>query len=128
MNDILYYTVPARIHISLYDMNGNLWRINGGIGFAINEPNLKFQVEKSDKICINLIGKTYQVSYMNDLLKFIMSKFNIGGVKLTLYSLIPEHCWFGSWTITKLAISKAYLDLYDKNISFSELALILKRG
>ena len=40
------YEVPARLHITLCDMNGNLGRINGGLGFSINEPKLIFYVEK----------------------------------------------------------------------------------
>ena len=50
------YEVPARLHITLCDMNGNLGRINGGLGFSINEPKLIFYVEKSNTIKISYVN------------------------------------------------------------------------
>ena len=100
---MIRYEVPSRIHITLCDMNGNLGRMNGSMGFLINDPKLIFCIEKAEK---NEIIYTDNVNN----------------------NTIPEHLGFGSKTITKIAIATAYLEIYNKKVSLQELAKILKRG
>ena len=53
----LKYTVPSRIAINLYDMNGNLGRVDGGMGFSLEYPQLVFEAFKSSDLNINTTGK-----------------------------------------------------------------------
>ena len=38
---------PARLHSGLIDLNGDLGRLYGGLGVAIDHPNTVLEVEKS---------------------------------------------------------------------------------
>jgi beta-ribofuranosylaminobenzene 5'-phosphate synthase len=42
-------TSPSRLHFSLIDLNGELGRVDGGIGVALNEPSLKIEVSAVDE-------------------------------------------------------------------------------
>lgn len=124
------YEVPARLHITLCDMNGNLGRINGGLGFSINEPKLIFYVEKSNTIKISYVNveDKEQKKYIYDELKQLQEVYNLEGIKIIIEKIIPAHMGFGSKSITKLAIAKAYLELYNIEVIWTELATFLKRG
>ena len=37
---------PARIHITLLDLNGSYGRIDGGIGFSIQNPQFILEIPK----------------------------------------------------------------------------------
>ena len=124
------YEAPARLHITLYDMNGSLGRINGGLGFSVNNPKFVFYIEKSENIEIIYKCKEdkEQKEYIYEELKLIKKVYNLLGVKLIIENIIPAHRGFGSKSITKLSMAKAYLELYDKEVDIKELAVILKRG
>lgn len=126
------YEVPARIHITLYDMNGNLGRMNGSLGFAIDSPKLVFYIEKSENI--EVIEKNAEVKsneqreYIYKELMNLKKLYNLHGAKIIIESIIPEHMGFGSKSITKMSIARAYLELYNKKIDNEELAVLLRRG
>ncbi len=128
---ILKYIVPSRIAINLYDMNGALGRVDGGMGFSLEYPRLvfkislseNFQIESKEKMS-NEIKQDIEesVNKLKDLFGF---KENIN---LIIEESIPEHSGFGSKTATLLSISHAYCKLYDKEISYIKLGEILRRG
>lgn len=39
---------PARIHMSLIDLNGSYRRIDGGIGLALSEPQFVLEVQQTE--------------------------------------------------------------------------------
>ena len=43
----VYVKTPARLHLGLIDLNGDLGRIYGGLGVAIDHPNVVLEAEKS---------------------------------------------------------------------------------
>ena len=124
------YEVPSRLHITLCDMNGNLGRINGGLGFSINEPKLIFYAEKSNTIEISYVDveDKEQKKYIYNEIRQLQKLYNLKGIKIIIEKIIPEHMGFGSKSTTKLAIARAYLDLYNIEITWVELATILRRG
>ena len=110
-------------------MNGNLGRMNGSMGFLINDPKLIFCIEKAEKNeIIYTDNVNNKVNYLSDELNFLKSNYNLGNIRIIIENTIPEHLGFGSKTITKIAIATAYLEIYNKKVSLQELAKILKRG
>lgn len=111
-------------------MNGKLKRMNGGLGFAINNPCLVFFVKKCEQIKVIYKNKNDENSfnYIYKDLKMLQKKYGLNGIKIIIEKAIPEHKGFGSKSITKLSIAKAYLELYNIKIEISELAITLKRG
>jgi len=125
------YNVPSRIAINLYDMNGDLGRVDGGMGFSLEYPRLIFEAEKSDELIIednNIIGQEMK----NDIekaLRIIKNKFNFENyIKIVIKESIPEHSGFGSKTATLLSIGHAYCKLNNKEISYKKLGELLTRG
>ena len=43
----IYVRTPARLHLGLIDLGGELGRVFGGIGVAINFPNVILEAESS---------------------------------------------------------------------------------
>ena len=43
----VYVKTPARLHLGLIDLNGDLGRLFGGIGVAIDYPNVTLKTEIS---------------------------------------------------------------------------------
>ena len=53
---------PSRLHLTLLDLNGELGRIDGGLGITINKPNFEINIYDNDSIDnnkkMNLLEKT----------------------------------------------------------------------
>jgi beta-ribofuranosylaminobenzene 5'-phosphate synthase len=127
----LKVTVPSRIAISLYDMNGSLGRNDGGMGFSLKWPRLCFFAKKNNKKRIEV----YCPSVSNEMkesivscLELIQKLYDLDGIFIKITETIPEHSGFGSKTATLLSISYIYLKLYCFDIDFRDLAIIIKRG
>ena len=46
--DVVTVSSPSRLHFTLIDLNGELGRVDAGIGVALNEPSLKIRVSRID--------------------------------------------------------------------------------
>ena len=44
---------PSRIHITLVDLNGAIGRIDGGVGLALEEPNIKLIAKESENVVVS---------------------------------------------------------------------------
>lgn len=122
--------VPSRIAISLIDMNGNLGRIAGGSGFALDKPNLEFVMQQADSIIINdrnLFSSELKAAAKNNLTR-LAKKYRFSGVEVTIKEAIPEHRGFGSKTATLLSLTKMFALLNSIDITYPELALFVGRG
>ncbi len=118
-------TTPARLHFSLIDLNGQLGRIDGGFGLAINEPNFKIVAEPATEIHVE--SDAYQKRAC-EILIHLQSLYQFPGIKLTFLSEIPTHSGFGSGTQLSIGIASAVNVLYDLNFSLLELANAVGRG
>jgi beta-ribofuranosylaminobenzene 5'-phosphate synthase len=122
--------VPSRIAISLIDMNGNLGRCDGGVGFSINRPTLRFTLHKATHLTLADRGhfsEELHMAVMSGLTK-LAEQYDLGGANIVIEESIPEHSGFGSKTATLLSVGKMYSALYHQEISFEELALLFGRG
>lgn len=118
-------TTPSRLHFSLIDLNGDLGRIDGGFGLAINEPKFQMVAEPSTEIQIESIAYTERAS---EILTLLQKIYQFPGIKLDINSEIPTHSGFGSGTQLSLGIASAVNTLYDLNLSVLELANAVGRG
>lgn len=121
----VYVKTPARLHLGLLDLGGELGRIFGGIGVAINYPNvilearpsedLKVAGEKSDtvKLFVNRFLETYNIK---------------AKVDVSIKQTIPEHVGLGSGTQLALAVATALAKLFHVEASTRELAFVMGRG
>ena len=118
-------TTPSRLHFSLIDLNGQLGRIDGGFGLAINEPNFQIVAEPSTEIKVASNAYTERAS---EILTRLQKTYQFPGIKLDLISEIPTHSGFGSGTQLSLGIASAVNILYNLNLNVLELAKAVGRG
>ncbi len=129
MFNAIKVTTPSRLHFSLIDLNGEIGRIDGGFGVALQSPNFKILVERAKQTKISGTTDTKTSEEILKILSTIKKKYDIKNeYKISPKSEIPRHSGFGSTTQLNLAIASAILKLEEIFISPSEIAMTVKRG
>jgi beta-ribofuranosylaminobenzene 5'-phosphate synthase len=120
----IYVKTPARLHLGLIDLNGDLGRVFGGIGVAIDNPNVILEAEKSQLLKVKGEGA--------ELTQKLASQFLVAyGIKekvaIDVKRVIPEHIGLGSKTQLALAIATSISRLYGVKGSIHEFAVTMDR-
>jgi beta-ribofuranosylaminobenzene 5'-phosphate synthase len=116
---------PARLHLGLIDLNGDLGRIFGGLGVGINRPNVILEVQPSEK----LIATGDKNEAVKALAKRFLEKYGIkANAHIKVKQTIPEHVGLGSGTQLALAVAAALSKLFNVNASIKTLAEAMRRG
>ncbi len=115
---------PARLHLGLIDLSGDLGRMFGGIGVAIDHPNVILEVEKSQTLTFS--GKKMELTR-----KLAANFLEASGLKekvsIFVEQTIPEHVGLGSGTQLALAVASAISKLSGLKASTDELATVMGR-
>lgn len=129
MFDAIAVTTPSRLHFSLIDLNGEIGRIDGGFGVALQNPNFKIVIERAKKFEILGVNDDRNYEEILKILNAIKEKFEIKNkYKINIKSEIPRHVGFGSTTQLNLAVASGILKLEEIFLSPNEIAKIVKRG
>ncbi len=121
----IYVKTPARLHLGLIDLRGELGRIFGGIGVAIDYPNVILEAQTSQSLTVSG-EKSDQVKLLVE--RFLENYYAEPKVSLNIKQTIPEHIGLGSGTQLALAIATALAKLFHTKASTRELALVMERG
>jgi beta-ribofuranosylaminobenzene 5'-phosphate synthase len=128
---------PSRLHVTLIDLNGDIGRIDGGVGLTIEKPRLILEAETTDKnidvvfeesnLSEKLMNEYWEkiensVKKMTDFLKIE------SGFSFNVKKAYPAHSGLGSGTQISLAVGKAIVTLNDHNMSTPQIAKIVGRG
>jgi beta-ribofuranosylaminobenzene 5'-phosphate synthase len=122
----VYVKTPARLHLGLIDLNGDLGRMFGGLGVGIDHPNVILETEPSEKLSIT--GEETELS--RALVKRFFSVYPTEpnrSVNIRIIQTIPAHIGLGSGTQTALAIATALAKLFNVKASTQELAVAMGR-
>ncbi|HEX55193.1 MAG: GHMP kinase [Candidatus Altiarchaeales archaeon] len=117
---------PAHLHVGNIDMNGDLGRLYGTVGFTIDFPRTIIEISKSSE-GIEIIGNDSENArkYAN----IIIRKFNIDdGFKIHIRDNIPVGIGMGSQTALSLSIGIGILRLCNMDFDMEELALCMGRS
>ena len=124
--------------MGLIDLNGSIGRVDGGIGLALEEPNIVIKGKESDEISIEFDKKLIEkfgdnyINTVKDRIYNIAHKMlaTVGGegVELKILSLFPAHSGLGSGTQLSLAVGKLITLIYNKDMNAYEIAKITGRG
>ena len=121
----VYVKTPARLHLGLIDLGGELGRIFGGIGVAINYPNVILEAQLSQSLTVE--GK--KSDSVKLLVERFLKKYQIEAkVTVNVKQTIPEHVGLGFGTQLALAVATALAKLFDVKASIRDLALLMRRG
>ena len=120
----VYIKTPARLHLGLIDLNGDLGRVFGGLGVAIDHPNVILEAEKSQTLTVS--GK--KVELTRKLATNFLEAYGLKE-KVSIYveQAIPEHVGLGSGTQLALAVATATARLYGVKAATNEFAAVMGR-
>jgi beta-ribofuranosylaminobenzene 5'-phosphate synthase len=116
---------PARLHLGLIDLRGDLGRLFGGMGVAINCPNVIVEAEKSESLSV--VGEKSEL--IKPWVEFFLKKYDLKPeVTINLKQTIPQHVGLGSGTQFALATGTALAKLFGVKASTLELSKSMGRG
>jgi beta-ribofuranosylaminobenzene 5'-phosphate synthase len=116
---------PARLHLGLIDMNGDLGRMFGGLGVGIDHPNVIVEAKNAENFSIT--GQEIELSTI--LAKRFISNYKLQSkVHIHVVETIPAHIGLGSGTQFSLAIATALAKLFNVKAAVSELAVAMGRA
>ncbi|MGQ9468227.1 MAG: beta-ribofuranosylaminobenzene 5'-phosphate synthase [Nitrososphaerales archaeon] len=117
---------PSRLHITLIDLNGELGRVDGGVGIALEEPSIVLEAELIDSGIIvegDVSGRAIEVA------KRVLKTYDLkGGLNIRIIEKYDEHVGLGFGTQLSLGTAFAITNLHGIHISPRELAEIVGRG
>ncbi len=120
-------TSPSRLHFSLIDLNGELGRVDGGIGVALKVPSLKMEVSAVDEE----VKEKENPKEVVPVLERIRSRIEPGlrgNYRVRILKPLPPHVGLGSQTQLSLSVAKALSVLENRSYSVVELAKLVGRG
>jgi beta-ribofuranosylaminobenzene 5'-phosphate synthase len=116
---------PARLHLGMLDLNGDLGRRFGSIGVAIQGPNVVVEASPAGTWQVEGVEqeRTWHV-----IEQFCRQYPLPGAAHVRVRESIPPHVGLGSGTQLTLATGLALARLYQLQISLEEMAHHLGRG
>lgn len=122
-------SAPARIHIDLIDMSGKLSRINGSVGFAVEEPRCHLRISSAATLEI-VGGDSSEHAYIRRELDYAATKLELQDTNFRLEVLrsSPRHVGLGSGTQWQLALLALLSRFYGRTASLAEIARYSTRG
>lgn len=121
----VYVKTPARLHLGLIDLNGDLGRIFGGLGVGISCPNVILEAQQSKQFTV--AGEKAEA--VTALARRFFEAYHVQpNVSLFVKQTIPEHVGLGSGTQLALAVAVALARLSNVKASTQELAIVMGRG
>ena len=120
----VYVKTPARLHLGLIDLNGNLGRVFGGLGVGIDRPNVVLEISKSYTFTVRGLEKELVTSFAK---KFFEKYKIIPVADIHVRRTIPAHVGLGSGTQLALAVAVGLAKLYDIKDSVQSFALTMGR-
>jgi beta-RFAP synthase len=116
---------PARLHLGLIDMNGDLGRIFGGLGVGIDHPNIIVEAQNAENFSVT--GQETELATI--LAKRFFSVYKVQPkVHINVVQAIPAHIGLGSGTQFSLAIATALASLLEVEATIPELAVAMWRA
>lgn len=120
---MLKIKTPSRIHMTLIDMNGQLGRVDGGIGITLEEPYILITAKLADTVTVRGDPE------LNERMKKACEIICPGcGVDIDIKKSYWNHIGLGSGTQAALAAGMAMSCLYDLKLSPRQIAEKVGRG
>ena len=91
-------TTPGRLHFGLLDLNGEIGRIDGGVGLALESPHTLIEAEKSDRISAECKDEPQITERIVAALETVRADLGIGGAHIHVRERPLAHVGLGSAT------------------------------
>jgi len=114
-------SVGGRIHFGFQNLSLAHDRLYGGVGVALDQPQLVLEAEPADSVICDGADIASYVEHAVDIL-------DVPGADVTIDQRLPRHVGLGSGTRLALASLRAVADAYDRSVDIREAAPKLARG
>jgi beta-ribofuranosylaminobenzene 5'-phosphate synthase len=114
-------TAPAHLHAGNMDLNGDLGRLYGTVGFAIDYPRLVVDIEKASVIEAN-------DPFAERFARIVAKGFGVNGFRVVVRERFPEYIGLGYVTTLGISIGMGVARLYELGYGIEDVALMIRRG
>lgn len=133
INNELKLFISSRLHLTLLSLHNDEYRINGGLGFAVSNPECKLCFTASPNFSFIDHRKhpatTYESERLVSLLSIEKNRFGFQhAFDISIKGNIRPHAGFGSGTAVTLACLEALHILNGSEITQAELIAASGRG
>lgn len=118
-------TAPARLHLGFLDLNGELGRRFGGIGFSIGGLRTRITIQAAARTRIEGPENDRAGRYLDTMQRALDVQ---GHHHLTVEEAVPAHSGLGSGTQLALAVAAGLRALHDRPFDIRGDAVRLGRG
>ena len=119
---------PARLHIGLLDLNGEIGRIDGGIGLALESPHTSIEAIKADEIKVKCSSEPEIEERLGAAVKTVCDHYKFPGARINVLHRPLPHVGLGSATQTLVGAGQAVCLLYDLDKTSWDVAKLVGRG
>ena len=116
----LAISAPAHLHTGNFDLTGDLGRLYGTVGFAIDLP-LEVEIAKAK-------GVEAKDEAACKFAKRFVEKTGIEGAEIHIKKVIPKYVGVGFHTTLALSIGVGLSKLYGLNLTVEDVSVIMGRG
>jgi beta-ribofuranosylaminobenzene 5'-phosphate synthase len=121
----VFVEAPARLHMGLIDLRGDLGRRFGGLGAALESPSLLLEARPAARLGAEGEECERLLLYAR---RFMEHHQIEGGAWLRVHRAIPAHAGLGSGTQLALAVGRALATLFGRPHSTAGLAAATGRA
>ncbi len=117
---------PSRLHFGLIDLNGELGRINGSFGVALEKPSWLIKYYSDDQL--------FEPAILEKNTLAVIAKFDdyfgvsSPDLRIMITDSIPRHVGLGSNTQFLLALGSILSRIHKLDVSVTEIAKAVQRG
>jgi beta-ribofuranosylaminobenzene 5'-phosphate synthase len=121
-------TTPSRLAFCLIDLNGELGRVDGCVGLALDKPEIKLYIESTD----HPLDVTNRIEDREAILAAAHAISARTGHaargRIVIRESYPAHTGLGYRTQLLLAAGKAIAALHETQLTAREIATVVRRG
>ncbi len=128
ITDVLRVQAPARLHLGLFDLRGDLGRRFGGAGLALETPSLLLDATPAPTLSASGPDAERVLAFAHRFLAFHGLDASGFGAHLRVRRGIPAHAGLGSGTQLGLATARALAGLTGKPYDAASLAAAVGRA
>jgi len=124
----IFLKTPARLHFGLIDMNGEIGRIDGGIGLALDAPQTLIEADQLDAVDIECEDEPEMIDRIQDAVQSVCTHLNLPGAYVMVRERPLPHVGMGSATQMLVGAARAVCEAYGIEKTARELAHLVGRG
>ncbi|MBT3268529.1 hypothetical protein HN371_15335 [Candidatus Poribacteria bacterium] len=123
---VVHVDTPSRLHFGLIDLNGDIGRIDGSIGLAIDDPGFSLTARASDETVV--LGAGVHENRVRATVTRLQDAWDVGGAEFRFARTIPLHSGLGAGTQLILAVMHSLGRLYGITLAQDDVMRLSGRG